>query len=158
MNNDDATWAKVTQNVNYTRFLPGAAYHFNTNNILDVYLGMQMPIGFDLNQTKRSAYDGTTKASVLDKNNQFVIGGGIFLGLQVFIADLPFAIGIETGYSGVAHISGGHRQITTTDGEKQIDLIDDATGAVTADIKKASFMDATWGADAAITFTYYFRN
>lgn len=158
MNNDDATWTKKSQDVNYTRFLPGAAYHFNTNNILDVYLGMQMPIGFDLNQTKSSAYNGSINSSVVDKNNMFVIGGGIFFGLQVFIADIPFAIGIETGYSGVAHITGGHRRITTTDGEKQIDLIDDATGGVTNDIKSASFMDATWGADAAITFTYYFRN
>lgn len=38
-NNDDGTWDKNVRDVNYTRFLPGVAYHFNTNNILDVYLG-----------------------------------------------------------------------------------------------------------------------
>jgi hypothetical protein len=155
-NNDDGTWIKRTQDVNYTRFLPGVAYHFNTNNIIDVYLGAQVPIGFNIDQEKRSAYTGTINTSTTEKNNQFVLGAGIFLGLQVFIADLPFAIGLETGYSGQAHFSGGHRRISTVDGEKQIDLIDAEIGG--NDIKSASFIDATWGADAAITFTYYFHN
>ena len=157
-NNDDGTWDKTVRDVNYTRFLPGVAYHFNTNNILDVYLGAQVPIGFNIDQEKRSAYNGTINMSTTWKNNQFVLGAGIFLGLQVFIADLPFAIGLETGYSGLAHFSGGHRRISVVDGEKQIDLLNDGGGVLRSDIKSASYIDATWGADATITFTYYFRN
>ena len=143
--------SKSSRSIDYTRFLPGFAYHFNTNNILDVYLGAQIPIGFNLDVTKSSA----EKFSSVEKNNKFVVGGGIFLGLQFFVADLPFAIGFEGGYSGLAQISSGHRKIVNNDGEKQISLIDGAS--TINDINSASHMEATWGADAAITFTYYFR-
>ena len=89
------------------------------------------------------------------KNNQFVIGGAVFFGLQFFVADLPFAIGFEGGYSGLAQFSSGHRKIVNNDGEQQITLINgDST---VPDINSASHLEATWGADAAITFTYYFR-
>ena len=71
-----ADWIKNTSDINYTRFLPGFAYHFNTKNIVDVYVGAQMPIGFNLIQRK-GATDGY---SVTEKNNQFVIGGGVFFG------------------------------------------------------------------------------
>ena len=141
-----------TRDINYTRFLPGVAYHFNTNNILDVYVGAQVPIGFNIDAEK-TAVDNVSR---LVKDNKFVIGGGIFLGLQVFIADLPFAIGIEGGYSGQANISGGRRTINNNAGEIQIDAaLPD--GKADSDILTASHLDARWGADAALTFTYYFR-
>lgn len=141
-----------TRDINYTRFLPGVAYHFNTNNILDVYVGAQVPIGFNIDAEK-TAVDNVSR---LVKDNKFVIGGGIFLGLQVFIADLPFAIGIEGGYSGQANISGGRRTINNNAGEIQIDAaLPD--GQADTDILTASHLDARWGADAALTFTYYFR-
>lgn len=149
---DGGDWEKTTSDVNYTRFLPGCAYHFNTKNILDVYLGAQMPIGFNLIQDKY-ATDGYSKAN---KNNQFVIGAGIFFGLQIFVADLPFAIGIETGYSGTASFSAGDRTIVNNDGEKTVTLHHPTLGNV--DVTKSSYMEGRWGADAAITFTYYFHN
>lgn len=143
---------KHTRNVNYTRFLPGAAYHFNTNNILDVYLGAQVPIGFNLD----TEYKKLDELSNTTKDNKFVVGAGVFLGLQVFVADLPFAIGIETGYSGLASFSAGKRTIVNNDGEKQVTTeLPDGTKGV--DVKSASHMEGTWHADAAITFTYYFR-
>lgn len=151
MSTDDYVYSH-TRNINYTRFLPGAAYHFNTNNILDVYLGAQIPIGFNVDTEKKKIDD----QSLMTKNNKFVIGAGIFLGLQVFVADLPFAIGIETGYSGLASFTAGQRTIADNAGEKQtsVTLPD---GKSDVDVKSASHMDGTWGADAAITFTYYFR-
>ena len=149
-------WVKSSSDVNYTRFLPGVAYHFNTKNIVDVYLGAQVPIGFNLIQDK-SATKGN---SIVNKNNQFIIGGGVFFGLQFFVADLPFAIGIETGYSGTASISAGNRTIKTVDGETTTTLHYDRPGGGTTDIDvdKSVFMEGHWGADAAITFTYYFHN
>ena len=147
--NDD--WMKATSDVNYTRFLPGCAYHFNTKNIVDVYLGAQMPIGFNLiqNKSSREGYSET------NKNNQFVIGAGIFFGLQFFVADLPLAIGIETGYSGTASFSGGDRTIINNDGDKTTTL--HYKGA-DIPVKKSLFMEGRWGADAALTITYYFKN
>ena len=149
--NDDILQKQV-RDINYTRFLPGAAYHFNTNNILDVYVGAQVPIGFNVDATKTVYDDMSTKT----KNNKFVIGAGIFLGLQFFVADLPFAIGIEGGYSGQATFSAGNRTTASGNGETQVSTtwID---GKTYNDVSKLSHLEGTWGADAAITFTYYFR-
>ena len=148
------------RDVNYTRFLPGAAYHFNTNNILDVYVGAQMPIGFDIDARRTKTTQDDIVSRVNDRNNTFVIGGGIFLGLQLFVADLPFAIGLELGYSGMARFSGGHRVTTTIDGESQVEATATINGRnITVEGEKASatHMEGRWGADAALTFTYYFR-
>lgn len=142
----DGDTYKRSENTNFTRFLPGFAYHFNTKNILDVYVGAQMPIGFEINQQK----DKTDNFSETKKQNTFIIGGGVFMGLQVFIADLPFAIGIEAGYSGYLRIGGLEKSIIENDGEKTI-YVDNQQ------VKSASQLKSHWGADAAITFSYYFN-
>lgn len=149
------------QEINYTRFYPGFAYHFNTKNILDVYIGAKMPIGFNLENTKTvTGKESWTK----NQNNKFVIGGGVFLGLQVFIADLPFAIGIETGYSGVASIGTGDRTVSKTKGnDAQYTVNISGAGEGGKDLSLGTdkgpnaHLDGVWGADAALTFTYYFR-
>ncbi len=151
---------KMSRDINYTRFLPGAAYHFNTSNILDVYVGAQLPIGFDIENNKTSyEVDGKTSSNRYYKGS-FVIGGGVFMGLQVFVADLPFAIGIEAGYSGHAVINNGKDGVTTinNDGKKtkyagKVETLSHSN----AEIKSSTYMEGTWGADAAITFTYYFH-
>lgn len=150
MKND--TWFKNTTDMNYTRFRPGFAYHFNTKNIVDVYLGAEMPIGFNIIQDKSSQKN----YSETFKNNQFVIGGAVFFGLQFFVADLPFAIGFEGGYSGQATFSGGKRTIINDNGEKTITLHRESGDL--GNVKKSVYMEGVWGADAAITFTYYFKN
>ncbi len=151
-------------NSNFTRFLPGAAYHFNTSNILDVYVGAQMPIGFNVNdETSASTNIEGKKYSSKWHQGEFVIGGGIFLGLQFFVADLPFAIGIEGGYSGQAVLgnNNGVTKIVDEDGNKftlEGNQVDAHPVKGDNQIKKSSLMEGTWHADAAITFTYYFRN
>jgi len=158
-----STSNKEFTNSNFTRFLPGAAYHFNTNNILDVYIGAQMPIGFNVNDIKNtSMYDGK-KTSEAWHQGEFVLGGGVFLGLQFFVADLPFAIGFEGGYAGQA-ILGNNEGMTTIvdeDGNKY-KYAGNQLGRTPSEsdeqATKSTFMEGTWHADAAITFTYYFRN
>ena len=146
---DSETYAR---DVHYTRFLPGFAYHFNTNNILDVYLGAQIPIGFDIDNTRDNYKKDGKKYNTTRGNNAFIIGGGVFFGLQVFIADLPFAIGLETGYSGKATIGPGEITKTDFDGTKQTTI----TGGK-GDVKSSAYMTGTWGADATLTFSYYFH-
>jgi hypothetical protein len=94
---DEENVIKNYEGSNYTRFLPGAAYHFSSSNLLDVYVGAQMPIGWN-SQTTKVTFDEDNISS--QHQGSFVIGAGIFMGLQFFIADLPIAIGIEGGYSG----------------------------------------------------------
>lgn len=139
-------FSQNSYNNNFTRFLPGFAYHFNTKNILDVYLGAQVPIGFDINKSTSSIKDYSETSNM----SSFIIGGGIFMGLQVFVADLPFAIGIEAGYSGYARIGGNNIMTVISEGNttKYMEGLK---------IQGVSASKAHWGADAAITFSYYFN-
>lgn len=141
------------RDVHYTRFLPGVAYHFNTKNIVDVYVGAQMPIGFNIDNT-RSKQGKDYKQTIME--NSFVIGGGVYVGLQFFIADLPLALGIETGYSGIATIGTGKQTKTTTNGET-VKTMTWNDGTQLNNIKSGAYMEGTWGADAAITLTYFFQ-
>ena len=72
-------------------FYPGVAYHFNRNNLLDVYVGGELPLGFG---SKGVDY-GDDDASA----SQFKVGLGACIGLQAYIASLPIAIGAEYGVS-----------------------------------------------------------
>lgn len=127
----------------FTRLTPGVAYHFNTNNLLDVYVGAQLPIGFDLENNKTTS---TANEVYKKSNSSFVIGGGVFVGLQFFIADLPIAIGIEGGYSGLVYAQGTPK-ITESIYSGGVQKYKSGTAETTAQ----------WGADAAITFSYFFH-
>ncbi len=144
----------ASDRVHYTRFLPGIAYHFSMNNPIDVYLGAQIPVGFNVNDNMQKADKNNWTTT---RNNMFVIGAGVFLGMQFFVADLPFAIGIEGGYSGQAHFTAGGRTTTVTNGNKQTSVTV-AGKTVTGTNVGGHHIDANWGADAGITFTYFFRN
>lgn len=128
----------------FTRLTPGVAYHFNTNNLLDVYIGAQLPIGFDAESQKTTS---SNREYYKESSATFVVGGGLFFGLQFFIADLPIAIGVEGGYSGLfkAQSVPYVKEYTATSGELKYH---NGTAETTAQ----------WGADAAITFSYFFHN
>lgn len=150
---DSKKLGSTTNNLesNFTRFLPGFAYHFNTNNILDVYMGAQLPIGWEVNMSKNGSRDAANNSGYkMTRTGTFVLGGGVFVGLQVFIADLPFAIGVEGGYSGMARFGGLTKTTQVVDNKKQV-YVDGLQ------ISSATKAFATWGADAAITFSYYFK-
>ena len=150
---DDTNNALVSTgtNHNFTRFFPGVAYHFNTNNLLDVYCGAQLPIGWDIDRTSSKASAMGVKTSQVDRTGKFVIGAGVFLGLQCFIADLPIAIGVETGFSGMVKCGGAPKTISDNGTTRSV-YYDGNTS-----VKKHTMGEATWGADAALTFSYYFR-
>ena len=136
---------------NFTRFLPGFAYHFSTKNLLDVYLGAQMPIGWDSYRSKQKEDAGGDVTYTRNTCTQAVIGGGVFIGLQAFIADLPLAIGVELGYSGLAKIGGNMKTTQDLGDGKEVFYNDNPN------LKKAISTSAEWGADAAITFSYFFH-
>ena len=74
-------------------FSPGIAYHFNNKNLLDVYVGGELPFGFAGNGSENSVSDVETNVT------NFRIGVGAFIGLQAYIANLPLALGVEYGIS-----------------------------------------------------------
>ena len=54
-------------------FYPGVAYHFNRSNLLDVYVGGELPIGWGSKGTK-TEYDGGDDSDNI--GNNFNIGLG----------------------------------------------------------------------------------
>jgi len=79
---------------------PGAEYHFAKSNILDVYLGACIPLGYyKENQTDYMRMSDMTSAyqSIERKRLGFAYGFEGFFGVQAFVADLPFSIGLELG-------------------------------------------------------------
>jgi len=86
---------------------PGMEYHFSKSNILDIYLGASIPLGYyKENQTdymKRS--DQTIDYSSFERSRfGFAYGFEGFFGVQAFVADLPLSIGLELGTSALGKL------------------------------------------------------
>ena len=129
---------------------PGFAYHFAPGNILDIYVGAELPIGWtrDVKVYKSENYSSTVKG------NTFNIGLGAFVGLQAYIADLPLALGVEYGLSAVHET-----------GLKYKNIIEDNTGKrsvyYTRPGDSTRYDDLSSkiggiGTQFRLTFTYYF--
>ena len=62
---------------------PGIAYHFSRRNLLDVYVGAELPLGWSSDRSILESGDMTSRTT----KSAFVIGLGAFIGLQAYIAD-----------------------------------------------------------------------
>lgn len=123
-------------------FYPGIAYHFNRSNILDVYVGGELPIGGGANGDK-ATYDGEDVDGV-ESSTRFEIGLGAFIGLQAYICNLPLAIGVEYGVN-VRNVHVGNGKITSSD------------GLTYEPVKDHSSNRFTLGNQARLTLTYFFK-
>ena len=133
----------------YNRISFGGAYHFSPKNLLDVYTGAYIPLGWDTNNSESTV--GTSK-SVTSKFSP-VFGVGAYIGLQAFIADLPISVGLEYGLSGIAHLGKETKTVNTIAGKTQTYYTDEAG----ADYSKLAYGSSSFGTDMRITFSYYFN-
>lgn len=88
--------AKTTDKESSMMFYPGVAYHFNRSNLLDVYVGGELPFGWG-SKGKKFEMDGEDDED--NSGSNFNIGLGAFIGLQAYICNLPLAVGVEYGVS-----------------------------------------------------------
>lgn len=99
---DDAVKHSSTTNESKFMFYPGIAYHFSPKNLLDVYVGAEVPIGFGT-EGQHEYYEGNEDAELDYSEGHtakvFRMGAGAFIGLQAYIANLPIALGVEYGIS-----------------------------------------------------------
>lgn len=138
-------------------FYPGVAYHFSKKNLLDVYVGAEIPIGW--NSDKALHEQDGSKMNVT--KNSFVIGLGAFIGLQAYIANLPLAVGVEYGISSRFDTGLKYKNEISSEGEKQI--------YYTPDLERFKHLDANErfdnlkakkgeiGSQFRLTLTYYFK-
>lgn len=142
-------------------FYPGIAYHFSKKNLLDVYVGAELPLGWSSNRTiseESDIYNARTKSS-------FVIGLGAFIGLQAYIADLPLAVGIEYGISSRFDTGLKYKNESTIDGQTQItyepdfDSLTKLSGNVGSGLSYDNLKakKGEIGSQLRLTLTYYFK-
>jgi hypothetical protein len=123
-------------------FYPGLAYHFNNKNLLDVYVGGELPIGI-----AGASYDtGDTDEGATN----FRVGLGAFIGLQAYLANLPIALGVEYGISTqLSTVSNG----TLTQDGMTMDMNNGYNG-VMKDYSTTKWM---LGHQVRFTLSYYFN-
>lgn len=117
-------------------FYPGAAYHFNNKNLLDVYVGGELPFGFGSKSFEEGEDDGSA--------SHFRLGLGAFIGLQAYIGNLPLAVGVEYGISTLYS--------TVSDGSLTKDNMTIPT--YTEDLSTSKW---TLGHQVRFTLSYYFN-
>ena len=139
---------------------PGIAYHFSRRNLLDVYVGAELPLGWSSDRSILESGDMTSHTT----KSSFVIGLGAFIGLQAYIADLPLAIGVEYGISSRFDTGLKYKNEFTSDGETQtyytpnledfkfLDGIDQEDRFEKLKAKKGEI-----GSQFRLTLTYYFK-
>jgi hypothetical protein len=135
---------------------PGLAYHFSRLNILDVYVGAELPLGWDTNTmklTEENYVNNTTKRS-------FVLGLGAFIGLQAYIADLPLALGLEYGISSRLDTGLKYKNELTVDNQTTVTY--SPTGNFSHinsrnDFEKLKARKGEIGSQLRLTLSYYFK-
>lgn len=147
LNDDDVMRKKVNASNTFT---PGFAYHFSPKNILDVYAGAELPIGW----TRDKAYSEVDDDYSSVKHGAFNMGLGGFIGLQAFIGHLPLALGVEYGLSAKLDLGDTYRYAVESNGSKN-EWVSDTPGGTRYD--KLKKRDGAWGSQFRITLSYYFN-
>jgi hypothetical protein len=154
-----ATTLNTRFKTSYNRIMPGIAYHFSSKNILDVYLGVAIPLGYEIdNRHSVTSSDFTYINKV--KRTSFIIGAEAFIGLQCFIADLPLSLGLEYGLSGLYQFGQKYKhEIINNDGTgTQIVYTKDGNLVGSTPYSKLNSQKGEIGSDLRITISYYFNN
>jgi hypothetical protein len=143
---------------NNVMLYPGFAYHFSRLNILDVYVGAELPLGWNTNNVKSVA---TSYQSQTTKRS-FVIGLGAFVGLQAYIADLPLAIGVEYGISSRLDTGLKYKTEVTRDNQTTVTYspsIGDFTNLKPAGdgYERLQARRGEIGGQLRLTLSYYFK-
>lgn len=148
LNADDAKPAKDNQSRGSFNLYPGVAYHFNKLNLLDVYVGAELPLGF----AGTSTYAGNSDAYAKTSSWNPYIGLGAFIGLQAFIGNLPLGIALEYGISGKL-VSTKLPKIVEYDGTDTQSYYRDDHGQYKAYSGNAGIL----GSELRLTLSYYFK-
>ena len=141
----------------FFRLTPGMAYHFSSKNLLDVYTGCYIPLGYE-SYTNRNK-TGTVTRSL--QHGSMVFGVGAYIGLQAFVADLPLSIGLEYGLEGLLHLGDVDKmEAVDAAGDKQIsyDRAGDGTFGGIGPYKDLSATTNAIGTSLRVTISYYFSN
>ncbi len=148
-----------------SRFRPGFAYHFSNRNLLDVYMGVEVPFGWNSRSVSYYKVEGSSDYESFSKeisSSPFFVGVGAFIGMQCFVADLPLAIGVEYGLLGIKEFGTDKAKVVSLDedGKKQTQyyLSSSEVNESITYYDSLSSSRSAFSNDARITITYYFKS
>jgi len=159
----DSADSKNSKSKTYFMLTPAFEYHFTPKNICDVYVGANLPIGVSSIVEKSSYTLGKDNLYFNQSQNKFLLGVGVFIGMQFFIADLPLAIGIEGGLSCLGKFGGAVKNVYNEKNENDVyekkvvytyNNADFGEGMLQA--KKISTNKFELGSDFRLTLSYFF--
>ena len=140
---------------------PGIAYHFSPNNILDVYCGVEVPLGWDM--VNILAESSAQKSVASSQKRAVFFGVGGFVGLQAFIADLPIALGFEYGIFSRFDLGLKYKTVVTTDNKTQTSYRPDPSLFKNLEVgyydtySKLNARKGEIGSQFRLTLSYYFK-
>jgi hypothetical protein len=153
--------AKLIDNTSRTTFYPGYEHHFTSSNIMDVYIGTLIPIGWD-----RSKYadEVTFSNKNFDKysktHTSLTYGLEAFVGVQAFVADLPLALGLDFGVAALGHLFDKYKydassKVGALTTSQTYYTVDDTGAGVR--YEKLNQRDFQLQGNVRITVTYFFK-
>jgi hypothetical protein len=143
-------------------FTPGFEHHFTSSNILDVYVGAMIPIGWRSEEfVNDDVYTGGNYSKYTRSMFSFTYGYEVFVGVQAFIADLPLAMGMDFGIAGLGHLNTKYKHVVsskigavTTNQTFYSTDPDRYAGLGYKDLKAS---DSKFQGNLRLTLTYFFK-
>lgn len=136
------------------RLYPGIAYHFNSSNLLDVYVGAEALIGWSRRNYQTTNSDNETLSGE-GSMTAFQLGAGAFIGFQAFIGDLPVALGLEYGLHGYGNYNQKFKRKTSNGDVYSINQ-DEFEHMPNISGEKVSASKNQLGQQVRVTLSYYF--
>jgi len=172
--NQNLTELKYQRRTAELYITPGVEYHFSKSNILDVYLGAIIPLGY-VKENQTDYLRSATADYQSYERTRFSLAYGFegFIGVQAFVADLPLSIGIELGTTALGKLGkkwkvkySAKSGTTLTDqtyyklnldNDDQIDPLSAGTIAQTSTFDKLTAKSFGVDGMARLTLSYYFN-
>jgi hypothetical protein len=138
---------------------PGIAYHFSNTNLLDVYVGAELPLGFERSVYFDEWQEGSNSYLISSKRTAYNVGLGGFIGLQAYVANLPIAIGFEYGIAGLKELGLKTRTETESPGNSKVVTYqpNGVTIAGYSNYEKLNARKGIIGNQLRFTVTYFFN-
>lgn len=137
---------------------PGVEKHFGSSNILDVYVGAGVPLGF-VNEVKNNTANTTTVKNINETSRlNIVLGISGYVGVRAFIADLPLALGVEFAQQGRTYLRNKTKHVVTTGATTQTYYTaDDDDGTNYGFFKSLKSRKSEVKTTVSVSICYYFN-
>lgn len=96
-------------------FIPGLERHFSYNNIFDFYVAGDLYLGYGRTiRVENTDYSNGFYDHEKRTTPKFMMGAGAFVGVNVFVMDLPISIGVEYGLNAIYNLSSKTKVVQNT--------------------------------------------